>query len=175
MTVITRLRDSIRKKEYLYTKGRLEGINAGGQRVRIPIYRPEVWTKTNFDYKRSYDEKKMSFVSETLGPSGSEEVYDIPFTSENVLKLYEKADNENCQFVLKDIQTEDGKSCYWSSVKDTLDLFCNKPFEYLWKANYIPPPVEQEMRQEAVAQGLIGGVASDYHMQSSVSPSVGVE
>lgn len=103
VTVITRLRDSIRKNEYLYTKGRLEGFDAGGTPVRIPIYRPEVWTKTNFAYKKTYDEKRASFVMETLGPSGTEEVYDIPFAAENVKKLYDKTAKENCQFVLKDM------------------------------------------------------------------------
>jgi hypothetical protein len=49
-----------------------------------------------------------------------------------------------------------------------------KSFDFLWKADYIPPPVKMEMRQEAIAQGLIGGVSSDYSMpgpSSSPGPS----
>jgi predicted alpha-1,6-mannanase (GH76 family) len=49
-------------------------------------------------------------------------------------------------------------------VKDSLNLFCNKPFEYLWKADYISALVKAEYRQEAVARGLIYGVGSDYQM-----------
>jgi hypothetical protein len=48
----------------------------------------------------------------------------------------------------------------------------HKPFDYLWKADYMPPPDKMELRQEAIAQDLIGGVASDYQVQpSSSSPS----
>lgn len=109
---------------------------------------------------------------QTLGPFGSEELYDIPFTDDSVLKLYEKADNENCQFVLKEMQTKDAKSLYWSSVKDSLELFMHKPFEFLWKADYIPAAVKAEYRHEVVTQGLIHGVTSDYQMQSSTRSSI---
>jgi hypothetical protein len=59
----------------------------------------------------------------------------------------------------------------WSSVKDTLDLFMHKSFEYLWKADYIRGRVKMELRQEAIAQGLIGGAASDYNMQQAPASS----
>jgi hypothetical protein len=78
-------------------------------------------------------------------------------------------------FVIKDLRTQEARSASWSSVKDTLDLFCNKSFDSLWKAEYMPLPVRQELRQEAVAKGLISGVASDYQMQSPASTSAGVE
>lgn len=85
-------------------------------------------------------------------------------------------EDDDCQFVLKDLKTQEARSVSWSSIKDTLDLFCNKSFDYLWKADYMPIPVKMENRQEAVAKGLIGGVASDYSMQSSTgSTSAGVE
>ncbi|MGB7707705.1 MAG: hypothetical protein WBL64_10440 [Nitrososphaeraceae archaeon] len=45
----------------------------------------------------------------------------------------------------------------------------------MWKAEYILSPVRMEMRQEAMAAGLIKGVTSDYGMQSSTSSSAGVE
>ncbi len=41
----------------------------------------------------------------------------------------------------------------------------------------MPPPDKMELRQEAIAQDLIGGVASDYQAQpssSSSSPSTSV-
>jgi hypothetical protein len=47
----------------------------------------------------------------------------------------------------------------------------HKPFDYLWKADYMPPPDKMELRQEAIAQDLIGGVASDYQVQPSSSSS----
>jgi len=39
----------------------------------------------------------------------------------------------------------------------------------------MPAPVKAENRQEAVAQGLIHGVASDYQTLSSPPSSIGVE
>ncbi|MGC1262398.1 MAG: hypothetical protein WA932_00380 [Nitrososphaeraceae archaeon] len=45
----------------------------------------------------------------------------------------------------------------------------------MWKAKYVPLPVRMEMRQEAMAAGLIKGVACDYRMQSSTSSPAGVE
>lgn len=54
----------------------------------------------------------------------------------------------------------------WSSVRDTLDLFIHKPFDLLFAGEYIPLPVRQEARQEAVAKGYIKGVESDFNMPS---------
>jgi hypothetical protein len=79
-------------------------------------------------------------------------------------------------FVLKDLKTGEARQVKWSSVKDSLDLFCNKSFDSLWRADYMPAPVKAENRMEALAQGLIHGVASDYQMQSTRATSTaGVE
>lgn len=172
VTVITRTRDNSGKREYLSTKGRLIGFNSSGIKVERPIKELEVWSKQNFAYERTYNEKTGSFTVQTVGPSNQEQVYDIPFSPENALKLYEKVQDDDCQFVLKDLRTGDAKEVKWSSVKDTLDLFCHKSFDYLWKADYMPPPVKMELRQEAIAQGLIGGVASDFNMQPSLYSKV---
>jgi hypothetical protein len=167
VTVITRIRDSSGKNEYLYTKGKLEGFNASARPEIMHIAKPETWSKTEFAYDRTYEEKTGSFTVSTTGPSKTYEVYDIPYSADNVKKLYDKTEDENVSFVLKDIKTGDARSVNWSSVKDSLDLFCNKSFDYLWKADYMPAPVKQELRQEAIAQGLIGGMASDYSMPGS--------
>ena len=135
------------------------------------ISKPEVWSKTEFAYDRNYNEKTGSFTVQTIGPSGIEEVYDIPFSPENVQKLYDKTQDENVMFVLKDNRTQEAKEVKWSSVKDSVELFMHKPFNYLWNADYIPLPVKMELRQQAIAQGLIGGVASDYQMQQAPSSS----
>ena len=42
------------------------------------------------------------------------------------------------------------------------ELF-QKPFEYLYNAEYIPAEVKAELRQAAVSEGLIGGNVSDYN------------
>lgn len=126
----------------------------------------ESWNRQTFAYERSYNEKSGTYTTQTIGPSKSEEVYELDFTPENVEKLYEKVEDENVMFVLKELKTQEAKEVKWSSVKDSLDLFCDKNWDFLWKAEYIPLPVRIEARQEA-AKGLIHGVSSDYSMQSS--------
>jgi hypothetical protein len=44
----------------------------------------------------------------------------------------------------------------------TFELF-QKPFEYLYNAEYLSPQVKAKLRQAAVADGLIGGTAGDYN------------
>ena len=39
----------------------------------------------------------------------------------------------------------------------TFDRFAKNTFDYLWSGEYIPVPVRQELRQEAVARGYIKG------------------
>jgi hypothetical protein len=167
--VITRVRDSSGKKEYLYTKGSLMGFDPSGRPARRDMQKPEVWNKNEFVYERTYNEKTGSFTSQTVGPSRSYDVFEIPFSPENVQKLYDKTENEDCQFVLKDMKTGDARSLNWSSVKDSLDLFMHKPFEYLWRADYMPAPVKMEQRQQAVAEGLIGGTLGDYNQLPSTT------
>ena len=41
--------------EYLYSLGRIQGYDAFGNSVHRNCAKPEVWTKTLFDYKRVYD------------------------------------------------------------------------------------------------------------------------
>jgi hypothetical protein len=67
VTVITRVRDQSGKNEYLYTKGRLEGFYASGRPEIMHIAKPEVWSKTEFAYERTYDEKTGSFTVPQLG------------------------------------------------------------------------------------------------------------
>ena len=173
--VITRVRDAKGKNEHLLSKGVLIGYDAGGTEKQYPIAYPERWRKTEFAYQRNYNEKTGAFTVQTNGPSKTEDVYVLPFNADNVRKLYELVEDDDCQFVLKDLKTGEARSCSWSSVKDSLDLFCKKSFNFLWKAEYMPAPVKAENRQEAVAKGLISGVASDYQMQSQSSNSAGVE
>jgi len=52
-------------------------------------------------------------------------------------------------------------------IKDVIpqkrfELLRDCEFDYLFKANYIPDAIKEEMRKEALAQGLIGGNVSDY-------------
>lgn len=184
ISVIMRVRDA-KGAEYLLSKGKLIGYDAGGMRKEYSIARSEKWRNTVFLYRKNFNEKTGVVTVQTEGPSpaDSHDVYEMPFNAENVRKLYEKVEESNCQFVVKDMITgeavdvpsrEDRRDP--GSIKERLDLFTNKTFDYLFKAQQLPAPVKMEHRMEAVAQGIIKGVGSDYQMQSqSSSGSAGVE
>jgi hypothetical protein len=75
---------------------------------------------------------------------------------ERTLNSYSTEGSENLNFVVKDEQT--GKPFQVKDVNSqkTFELF-QKPFEYLYNAEYLSPQVKAELRQAAVADGLIGG------------------
>lgn len=173
VTVITRVRDQTGKKEYLLSKGALIGFNAAGLKVERHIKYREMWNRQIFANERTYSEKTGAYTVQTIGPSKLEEVYEMPFNPQNVQELYKAVEDENVMFVLKDLKTAEAREVKWSCVKDTLELFKTKSFDYLWKADYMPLPVKMELRQQAVAQNLIGGVASDYSTTTSADNSKG--
>jgi hypothetical protein len=155
-------------EEFLYTKGRIDAFNSLGDPISHSTSKPEIWTKTNFNYKTEYNDKTKQMEKVLQGPSGSEEVCIMPFTKENLKELYDRRQNELINFVVKDEQT--GKPFQVKDVNSlkTFELF-QKPFEFLYNAEYIPPEVKQELRQAAVSQGLIGGTTSDYNQPSKSS------
>jgi len=59
-----------------------------------------------------------------------------------------------------------------SNSQRTFELF-QKPFEYLYHAEYLSPQIKAELSQAAVADGLIGGNISDYQPLSSTSRTQG--
>jgi hypothetical protein len=105
ISVIYRIK--VDKQEFLITKGFLKGYDVAGTEVVHWITYPERWTRTMFNYRRYFDEKTRGFQSQLLGPSGSETVYDLPFSPQNVDKLWEQTDKDkdNVKFVVKDQQT----------------------------------------------------------------------
>lgn len=152
VSVITRVRTAD-KSEHLLSKGYCKGFNAGGSEVRLwTVYR-ERHTKTLFDHKEKYDEKSESFTTYNLGPRGTETVYDLPFNQENVDYLWNLSNKKDVIFVLKLEDTGDAKDVNWSSKQECLSLMKNKPFDYLWKADYMPQDVKNENRIEAEGRG----------------------
>jgi hypothetical protein len=154
--------------EFLYTKGRVDAFNSLGDPVNHSVSKPEIWTKTNFSYKTEYNDKTKQLEKVLQGPSGSEEVYTMPFTKENLKQLFDRRQNDLINFVVKDEQT--GKPFQVKDVNSqkTFELF-QKPFEYLYNAEYIPAEVKAELRQAAVSEGLIGGTVADYNQPTKSS------
>ena len=156
--------------EYLYSNGYLLGYDVIGDPVRQVCSNPETWKRTDFAYKKEYDQKSMSVKKRCLGPSLSEIVYEMPFNESNLKELFDKRitpENikELSQKRISEISfcLKDEKNNTVREVKDatgiatkTLDLFMNKDFDYLFNANYLPAQLKAaELRQQAIDKGLI--------------------
>jgi hypothetical protein len=153
VSVIYRIK--VGKQEFLLSKGFAKGFDVAGSEVVHWITYPERWTRTLFNYRRYFDDKTQSFQNQLLGPSGSETVYELPFSPQNVDKLYEQTDKDNVQFVVKDERTGESSEVKWSSLEDTKKIFKEKSFQHLFSGDYIPAPVKAELRAKAELQGLI--------------------
>jgi hypothetical protein len=155
ITQIIRLR---RKdwSEFLYSLGECNGYDAVGNIVPLTCAKPEMWTKTLFNYERRYDERTNSTKVQTVGTLGTEDVYEIPFNEKNLKELISLRTNDSdIQFTIKD--EANGKATEVRkdvNISKTLELFL-KPFHYLANAEYITPQQRAQLRQMAIDEGII--------------------
>jgi hypothetical protein len=141
-------------EEYLYSMGTIKGYDASGLPVELFLSKPEVWTRTTFHRERIYDPQTKAFFETVKGPSGTFEEYDLPFSAEAVQELYDKRDKSNrtakpVSFIVKDEQMGMDVSVRWSSISETLNLFKEKSFTFLFNGEYIPAPVRADLRAQS--------------------------
>ncbi len=160
---IVRLR-SIDGNQYLYTLGHIHGFNSFGDHVSYYVHKPESYNKTFFDRQRRYDQREQRIIEVATSPIGQQEIYTLPFSSENVDSLFQKtikkdtpqiyriggrnrkAISKPVNFVVKDEQSGTSFAVEWSTIEKTLEIFKTKSFEYLFNSEYIPGPVKAELR-----------------------------
>jgi len=142
--------------EFLVTKGRADAWNRLGDPVSLFISKPETWKKTNFSYKTKWNEKAGGLEKELQGPSGSEDVYTMPFNSENLKKLYDRRQNEFLNFIVKDEHTGEARQVKEVNSQKTLELF-HKDFQYLFAGDYLTFKQKAANRQEAIDRGWLPG------------------
>ena len=146
---------TISGEEFLYSQGYVIGYDAAGSEVREFISKPEAFQMTIFDMQRVYDQETKTFYETCKGPREVYDEYELLFRPENVQMLYEKRDKsrkaQQFQFIVKDEQSGMDVSVRWSSVEDSLKLFKEKDFKYLFEGNYIPQAIKEEMRARAAA------------------------
>ena len=66
-------------------------------------HKPEVWTRTLFDYKRMYDQRTNTTKTQTVGTLGAEDVYELPFNEKNLKELFAKRESDTqISFTVKD-------------------------------------------------------------------------
>ena len=141
--------------EYLYSKGNLISYDGLGDEVKIYVPMPEKWLKTNFEYQKDWDPKRKAIVKNCTGPGSSETVYTLEFNEANLKQLFDKRENDNVQWVVKEEQSGIAKQIAPEpNINDTFKLFL-KPFEYLYNGQYISAEMRAQYRQEAIDAGLL--------------------
>lgn len=159
--------------EYLYSKGKVYAYNSLGDPIDHFISKPESRTKTNFNYKTEYNDKTKQMERVLQDPSGSEEIYTLPFNKENLKQLYDRRQNEYLGLAVKDELT--GKAFQVKDVTGNIsksyELLRDKSFDYLFGDNHISQEIKAELRAAAVADGTIRGSVSDYTQPPASSSS----
>ena len=142
--------------EFLYSLGRIQGYDAFGNSVHRNCAKPEVWTRQLFDYKRLYDQRTNTTKTVTVGTLGAEDVYELPFNEKNLKELFAKRESDTqISFSVKDEAEDRAVSLLREpSINDTLKLFL-KPFQYLYKAEYISKEQRAAIRQASIDAGII--------------------
>ena len=98
-------------KEYLYSLGRIQGYDYLGNSVHRNCAKPEVWTRTLFDYKRVYDSRTNTTKTMTVGTLGAEQIYELPFNEKNLKELFSKRESDTqISFAVKDEAEDRGVS-----------------------------------------------------------------
>ena len=90
----------------MYTKGKVYAFNSLGDKIDHFISKPEVWTRTNFNYKTEFNSKTNQLEKVLQGPGGAPEtIYTMPFNKENLKSLYDRRQNEFLGLAVKDETT----------------------------------------------------------------------
>jgi hypothetical protein len=128
--------------EYLYSEGYIEAFDYFKDNKRFRCSKPEVHTKTNFEHRKRLNPKNQ-IERVTLGPKGSETIYEMKFTPENADLLWQKRRDGNISLVLKDQMTgqprllERKGSISADDYEGAFQLFKTAPFQYLYNWDYM--------------------------------------
>ena len=92
----------------------------------------------------------------TVGTLGAEDVYELPFNEKNLKELFSKRESDTqISFSVKDEAEDRAVSMFREpSIHDTLKLFL-KPFNYIYKAEYLSKEQRLAIRQASIDAGLI--------------------
>jgi hypothetical protein len=166
---IVRLK-SVTGEEYLYSLGSIYGFNSLGVLVSYPYYKKEVYTRTLFRKNRFFDSRFGHMTERVENPIGQQDQYLLKFSPSATDELFSHTIKHNtplvyrqnkhrtpsnpCAFIVKEEASGVAVSVEWSDINTTLDLFKNKPFYYLFRAEYISPQVKAAMKE--MNEGMTG-------------------
>jgi hypothetical protein len=159
-------------EEVLTSFSQVIGYDYYGNKKVFTVDQPQKWTKPIFSTIRDYNHKKKVIETYSNGPTGAEEVFDMPFTPENVDKLYAQRPDGNpyftpnargfqrVSFYIKDQQNGGQvKEVFWSSEKESLRLFKEMDFNSLWNSLYLPQAIREQMAMDR--HGVVDNEKSD--------------
>ena len=148
-------------REMLTSFSQIIGHDVHGNKKVFTCDSPERYSKTIFNTIKEYSPKQKQIVTYCDGPTGSEEVYEMPFIAENVDLLYSQRYDGNPYFMpntrgnlrfafyIKDHQNGGlVKEVFWSSMEESLRIFKEKDFEHLWNSLYLPQAIREQMAME---------------------------
>ena len=142
--------------EFLYSLGECRGYDAFDNIVTLMCAKPEMWTKTLFNYERRYDERTNSTKVQTIGTLGTEDVYEMTFNEKNLKELVSLRENDaDILLIVNDEASGKPTSLRKEpNINVTFKLFL-KPFNYLLNGEYISPQQRAQLRQMAIDGGII--------------------
>jgi hypothetical protein len=170
--------------QVLTSHGQIIGHDVHGNKKVFTCDSPEKYTKTIFNTIKEYNASQKQIVSYCDGPTGSVEVYEMPFTPENVDLLYSQRYDGNPYFMpntrgnlrfafyIKD-HSNGGlvKEIFWSSEKESLRLFKEMDFDSLWNSLYLPKAIREQMLMEHVGVVDNSGDKSNNNTSTRSVPS----
>lgn len=151
--------------EFLLSKGNINAFYVLEEPQTFYVPYREKWQKTIDKYTTEIDPRTKQFEKILEGPSRVEEVYDLPYTKENLTELWNQRESDLIQLVVKDEKHGGGARSVrdvTGSAQRSYELFRDSDFDYLYNSNYIEPAIKEELRMKAVSEGWIRGGAADY-------------
>jgi hypothetical protein len=141
--------------QFLYSQGHFHGYDALGNPVRYYVSMPEKWMKTNFNYKRGWNEHTSSVERLCEGIGMTETMYELPFNEKNLKQLWDKRESDDILLVVKEEQSGIARTVLGGpSMDEKFKLFL-KDFNHLFTAEYISMEKKMQYRQEAVDAGFL--------------------
>lgn len=137
--------------EVLVSQGDIVALDYFKDRKVFRADKPEMHIKTIFDHQKKLDPKNR-IVRITKGPIGREEVYEMPFTPENLDLLWSKKRDGNIQLIVKsqlngEPHAVERKGLIRANdVEGAYNMFKTASFEYLYNFEYQKDIPKTEIR-----------------------------
>jgi hypothetical protein len=153
-------------EQALTSFGQIIAHDVHGNRKIFTSDSPEKWSKPIFNTVKEYSVKHKQIVAYSDGPSGSEEIYEMPFNAENVDKLYSETydpnttsihfkpnsrSNKRVTLLIQDHRNNGGmvKEVFYNSIEESLKIFKEHEFNSLWHSFYLPKAIREQIAMDA--------------------------